>query len=46
MEEDYQKALDLIFAYGYGCYAFKHNIRGDRLEILDGMPDSANALPS
>ena len=26
MEEDYQKALKLIFAYGYGCCVFKHNI--------------------
>ena len=29
MEEDYQKALKLIFAYDYGCCAFKHNICGD-----------------
>ena len=29
MEEDYQKALELIFAYGYGCCMFKHNICGD-----------------
>ena len=29
MEEDYQKALELIFAYGYECCAFKHNICGD-----------------
>ena len=26
MEKDYQKALELVFAYGYGCCAFKHNI--------------------
>ena len=30
MEEDYQKALELIFAYGYECYVFKHNIYGDQ----------------
>ena len=29
MEEDYQKALELIFAYAYRCCAFKHNICGD-----------------
>ena len=29
MEEDYQKALESIFSYGYGCCAFKHNICGD-----------------
>ena len=29
MEEDYHKALEQIFAYGYGCCAFKHNIYGD-----------------
>ena len=45
MEEDYQKALEQIFAYGYGCYAFKHNICGGLLGILDGMPDFADSLP-
>ena len=45
MEEDYQKALELIFAYGYGCCAFKHSICEDQPEIPDGMPDSANPLP-
>ena len=29
MEEDYQKGLELIFSYGYGCCVFKHNICGD-----------------
>ena len=45
MEEDYQKALELIFAYGYGCCGFKHSIYGDLPEILDGMPDSVDPLP-
>ena len=45
MEENYQKALELIFAYGFGCCAFKHSICGDQLEIPDDMPDSANPLP-
>ena len=44
MEEDYQKALELIFAYGYECCAFKHNICGDQLKVPDGMPDSSNPL--
>ena len=29
LEEDYHKALELIFAYGYECCAFKHNICRD-----------------
>ena len=45
MEEDYQKALELIFAYGYGCCMFKHNICSDQLEVPDGMPDSSDPLP-
>ena len=45
MEEDYQNALKLIFAYGYGCCAFKHSIYGDQPGISDGMHDSANPLP-
>ena len=45
MEEDYQKSLELIFAYGYGCSAFKHSICGDQPGIPDGIPDSADQLP-
>ena len=45
MEEDYHKALEHIFAHGYGCCAFKHNICGDQLGIPDGMPDSTYPLP-
>ena len=44
-EEDYQKALELIFAYGYGCCMFKHNISVDQLEVPDGMLDSSYPLP-
>ena len=44
MVEDYQKALEQIFTYGYGCCAFKHGICGDRLRISDAMSDSANPL--
>ena len=45
MEEEYQKALEVIFSYGYGCCVFKHNIYGDHLKVPDGMPDSADPLP-
>ena len=45
MEEDYQKALELIFAYGYGCCEFKHNIGEDQPEFPDGMPDSFDPIP-
>ena len=45
MEEDYQKALEVIFAYVYGCYALKHNICGDEPEVPNGMPDSFDPLP-
>ena len=45
MEEDYQKALEVIFAYSYGCYVFKHNICGDQPEVPDGMCDSSDSLP-
>ena len=45
MEEDYQKALEFIFAYGYGCCVLKHNICGDQLEVPDDMSDSSSLLP-
>ena len=40
MEEEYQKALEVIFAYGYRCCVFKHNICGDHPEVPNGIPDS------
>ena len=45
MEEEYHKALELIFAYRYGCCIFKHNIYGDRPEVPEGMLDYADPLP-
>ena len=45
IEEDYKKALELIFSYGYGCCAFKHNICGDQPEVPNGMPDSFDLIP-
>ena len=44
MEEDYQKALEVIFSYSYGCCVFKHNICGDQPKVPDGMPDSFDPL--
>ena len=35
----------MIFAYRYGCYIFKHNICGDRPEVLERLLDSADLLP-
>ena len=45
MEKEYQKALEVIFPYGYGCCVFKHNICGDRPKVLKGMLDSIDQLP-
>ena len=45
MVKDYRGSLELIFAYSYGFCMFKNNICGDRLEISNGMLDSANSLP-
>ena len=39
IEEEYQNALEVIFAYGYGCCVFKH-ICGDHPKVLKGMPNS------
>ena len=35
----------MIFAYGYVCCVFKHNICGDHSEVPEGMPDFADSLP-
>ena len=45
MEEDYQKALEVIFAYNYGCCKLKDNIYGSQPEYPDDMPDSFDLLP-
>ena len=45
MEEDYEKALELIFAYVYGCCMFKQNIYGDQPEASNDMPDSSDPFP-
>ena len=43
---DYQKALEVIFAYDYGCCVFKHSIYGDHPKVPNDMPDSSVQLPS
>ena len=45
MEEDYQKALEVIFTYDYICCALKPNIYGDQPEVLDGVLNSVDPLP-
>ena len=45
MEEEYLKAIEVIFANGYGCCVFKHNICEDHPEVSDGMPEFADPLP-
>ena len=44
IEEDYQKAFELILSYGYECCAFKHNIYGDQPKVPDEMPDYSDPL--
>ena len=44
MEEDYEKALELIFVYGYGCCMFKHNICDDQPKVPNAMHDSSYPL--
>ena len=45
MEEDYQKDLQLIFAYGYEFCMLKHNIYRDQPKVPNDMPDSFDPLP-
>ena len=44
MEEAYEEGFDVIFNYGYGCYAFAHNIYGSQPEVPDGIPDTYKPL--
>ena len=45
MEEEFDASSDVIFNYGYDCYAFTHNICGSKLMIPVGMPDTSKPLP-
>ena len=46
-EEDYQKALEVIFFLWLLVLCFQNNINicGDQPEVPDGMPDSSDPLP-
>ena len=44
MEGEYQKALEVIFAYGYECCVFNHNIYEDCSKVPKDMLDSADPL--
>ena len=35
----------MIFAYGYACCVFKHNISGDHPKVPEGMPNYLDPLP-
>ena len=45
LEAEFDASSDVIFDYGYGCYAFAHNIRGSKPMIPIGMPDTSTPLP-
>ena len=34
----------MIFNYGYGCFAFAHNVCGSQPEVPDGMSDTSKPL--
>ena len=44
LEKAYKEGFDVIFNYGYSCYAFAHNICGSQIEVPDGMPDTSKLL--
>ena len=44
LDEAYEEGFDVIFNYGYGCYAFAHNICGSQPEVPDGMSDTSKPL--
>ena len=45
LEEEFDAGFEVIFNYGYGCYAFAHNFCGSKPRILAGMPDMSKSLP-
>ena len=46
LREAYEGGLDVIFNYGYGCYAFAHNIYGSQPEVPDRMSNTSKTLSS
>ena len=45
MEEEFDTSSDVIFSYGYGCYAFVHDICRSKPMIPTEMPDKSEPLP-
>ena len=41
MEAEYDAGFEVIFNYGYGCYAFVHNICGSKPGIPNEMPGTS-----
>ena len=41
---EYDAGFEAIFNYGYGCYAFTHNICGSKPKIPDGMSGTSKPL--
>ena len=46
LKAEFDVSSDVIFNYGYGCYAFAHDIRGSKPKIPLGMPDTSTPLTS
>ena len=44
MEVEFDANSDMIFNYGYGCYAFAHNICGSEPLIPAQLPDTSTPL--
>ena len=44
LKVEYDAGFEAIFNYGYGCYAFAHNIYGSKPKILDGMSGMSEPL--
>ena len=44
LEVEFDASSNMIFNYGYGCYAFAHDIRGSKPKIPPGMPDTSTSL--
>ena len=44
IEAEFDASSDVIFNYGYGCYAFAHNICASEHLIPVGMPNTSTPL--
>ena len=45
LEAEFDASSDVIFDYGYGCYAFAHDIHGIKPMIPTEMLDTSTPLP-